>query len=202
MVEFALVMPVFFGAIWAVINGGFLLYSMNAVAHSALIGTDSIGAYANDPGADVYSIQRMAAAGLDTTALVRVTEIDVEELQDNPSGGLHGEQRQPGHPDGLHRGVRGFPATDCVDRYVFSGPVSSLTVTALDPASPCTDISQCPPWTPESRSVSDDATGQSPQGIGTSYAALVIHYNYSFFGAPAGGLSLTSTSTFRLEPQT
>ncbi|MGO8687678.1 MAG: TadE/TadG family type IV pilus assembly protein [Candidatus Dormibacteria bacterium] len=201
MVEFALVMPVFFGAIWAVINGGFLLYSMNAVAHSALIGTDSIGAYANDPGADVYSIQRMAAAGLDTTALVRVTEIDVEELQDNPSGGYMESNGNPVIQTGC-TGVRGFPATDCVDRYVFSGPVSSLTVTALDPASPCTDISQCPPWTPESRSVSDDATGQSPQGIGTSYAALVIHYNYSFFGAPAGGLSLTSTSTFRLEPQT
>jgi hypothetical protein len=197
-------MPVFFGAMWAVMNGGFLLYSANAVAHSALIGTDSIAAYGNQPGSDIYSVQRMAAAGLDTTALVTVTEIDVEELKDSAAGGYVESNGNPVIQTGCSGAGGAFLGTgDCVDRYTFSGPASSVTVKALDGTCASTvDISQCPPWAPESRSVTDDASGDSPQGIGTSYAALVVHYHFAFFGAPAGGLSLTSTSTFRLEPQT
>jgi Flp pilus assembly protein TadG len=204
MVEFALVMPVFFAAIWGIINGGLLLYSMNAVAHSAQIGSMSIAASGDVPNTDILGVQRMAQAGLGTTALVTVTEIDVEELENSPTGGYQTSNGSPVIQTGC-AGARGtFAGTgDCVDRYSFTDNAGSVTVNVLDPG--CTasvDVSQCPPWTPESRSVSNDLTGQSPTGSGCSYVELVVSYHFNFFGAPAGDIQLTSRSDFRLEPQT
>jgi hypothetical protein len=210
MVEFALVMPVFFAAMWGIINGGFLLYSMNAVAHAALLGSDSIAASGNAENADILGIQRMANAGLGTTALVTVTEIDVDELANATGGGFQvnasgvpviqtgctGAGTQPP----LNSSLNG----ECIDRYTFTDSGGNITVTALDGtcASSPTDPSQCPPWPPDGRSVANSASGDEGAGVGASYLELVIDYHFNFFGAPAGDLALTSTTTFRLEPQT
>jgi len=204
MVEFALVMPVFFAALWAILNGGFLLYSMNAVAHAALIGSDSIAASGNAQNTDILGIQRMANAGLGTTTLVTVTEIDVEELADSSSGGFQVSNGTPVIQTGCAGAGGSFAgSTDCVDRYGFTDNAGTVTVTALDgTCSSSTDPSQCPPWTPESRVITNNGPGESAQGEGTSYVQLVIRYHFNFFGAPAGDLVLTSTTTFRLEPQT
>jgi hypothetical protein len=219
MVEFALVVPVFLAALWALVNGGLLLYSVNATGHALSLGANSIAASGNDPDADVLGIQRMAAAGLTTTLLTTVSEVDVEELEDNPVQGgfcVYGATGCPamGGPSGSPviatgcSGARGAFAGsgDCVDRYAVSP--GSTAVTALDPWSSCSqgsqsppDVSQCPPWAPEARSVTDDAIGQSAQGVGTSYVAVVVHYRYALLGM-SGGVSLTATSTFRLEPRT
>jgi hypothetical protein len=203
MVEFALVMPIFIGALWALINGSLLLYSANAVSHSASVGGNSIAASDDAQNADMLGIQRMAGAGLGTTALVSVSEIDVEELQDSASGGYATSAGAPVIQNTCS-GVGGsFPSGDCVDRYTFSGSGSSLTVTALDgTCTPAVDPSECPPWAPESRVVSNDAAGQSAAGVGASYIQLVIRYRFTFFATGSTGLNLTSTTIFRLEPET
>ena len=208
MVEFALVMPVFFGALWALINGSMLLYSANAVSHSASVGADSIAASDDAQNADMLGTQRMAAAGMGTTALVNVSEIDVEELENSASGGYTTSAGAPVIQAGCTGAGSKAPVNPsdnglCIDRYTFSGSGSSLTVTALDGT--CTsavDPSECPPWAPESRVVSNDAAGQSAETIGASYIQLVVHYRFTFFATASAGLNLTSTTVFRLEPET
>ncbi len=205
-------MPVFLVALWGLVNGGLLLYSINAANHSGSIGGDSIAASGNDPNADILGIQRMSAAGLGTTLLTSVSEIDVEELENNTALGgfcVYGASGCPasGGTNGspvIQTGCTGakgaFTGTgDCVDRYTFSGS----TVTALDATcSSSVDVSQCPPWAPESRNVTNDASGESAEGAGASYVALVVHFSYKYIGGPSGGITLTSTTTFRVEPRT
>lgn len=90
LVEFALVGSLFFFLIFSIVNAGFFLYGRNAVQHAADVGVATIAAegnYANpaDPApnnADTVGISRMDTAGLTTTPLISVTEIDVyHELQ-------------------------------------------------------------------------------------------------------------------------
>ena len=78
-----LVAPVFFFAVFAMMDGGLLLYSINAVDQSATIGSDSIAGLGPASNADITALQRMAAGGLETTALIHVSEVDVEQLVTN-----------------------------------------------------------------------------------------------------------------------
>jgi hypothetical protein len=206
LVEFSLVLPVFLFTLFSLMNMGFLLYSINAVDQSATVGSNSIAASGNASNSDILGVQRMSGAGLGTTALVQIVEIDVEELaNDTVNGGFLK------NPDGSPKiatgcaGVGGleFASNSCVDRYTFSGSGSTPTVNVLDgTCAASVDVSRCPPWTPESRSVTNSAAGDSAQGVGCAYVALRVKYTYSFMGAPAGGITLSSLKTFRLEPQT
>ena len=204
-VEFSLVLPVFLAAVWGLVNGGLLLYAVNAVQHSAMIGANSIAASGNAPDSDILGVERMVSGGLGTTLLISVSEIDVEELVNSPTGGF--TVGADGAPT-IHAGCSGaggaFAGTgDCVDRYSFIRSGGAISINALDGTCPTsTDVSQCPPWPPEARSVSNSGVGQSAQGAGASYLALVIHYRFTFAGAPTGGVNLTSSTAFRLEPQT
>src|SRR5579863_9029127 len=83
LVEFMIVAPVFFFAVFAMMDGGLLLYSINAVDQSTTIGSNSIAGLGEASNADLTALQRMAAGGLETTALVHVSQIDVEELVTN-----------------------------------------------------------------------------------------------------------------------
>src|ERR1017187_5289008 len=87
LVEFMIVAPVFFFVIFAMIDGGLLLYSINAVDQSTTVGSNSIAGLGLASNADIASIQKMATAGLQTTSLVKVTEIDVDELVTNATRG-------------------------------------------------------------------------------------------------------------------
>ncbi|HSP09928.1 MAG TPA: TadE family protein, partial [Candidatus Dormibacteraeota bacterium] len=87
MVEFALVAPVFFFVIFAMIDGGFLLFSVNSVDQATTIGSNAVAGLGKVSTADITTLQRMAtSSSLGTTSLITVSEIDVEELVTNPSG--------------------------------------------------------------------------------------------------------------------
>src|SRR5579884_2035150 len=75
LVEFALVAPVFFFLIFALVDGGFLLYTVNTVDQTATIGANSIAGQGRVDTADFTALGKMAAAGLTTTALVNVQEV-------------------------------------------------------------------------------------------------------------------------------
>ncbi len=62
MVEFALVAPVFFFTIFAMIDGGFLLFSINAVDQATTVGSNSIAGLGKVSTADTTALQRMAAS--------------------------------------------------------------------------------------------------------------------------------------------
>ncbi len=187
LVEFALVGPVFFLVLFAMIDGGMLLYTVNAVDQSATIGSNSIAALGRVHDADIQALTKMQSAGLTTTPLIKVTEIDVEELVTNANGDSFATNAD-GSPQ-IETGCTNGPnGGECVDRYQFSGG----TIVALDEASGCTDTSLCPPWPPLARDVSN---GQS------SFVGLVISYSYTFFTHVGPTFNLTATKTFRLEPQ-
>ena len=173
MVEFAIVAPVFFFVIFAMIDGGFLLYSVNAVDQATTVGSNAIAGLGKVSTADTTALTRMAASpGLETTSLINVTRVDIEELVTNFTG------------DGFSTNSDGTPTiqTDCggacVNVYLIGagGAVTSSTV----------------PWPPGDRDVYN---GQS------SFVGLKVYYSYKFLTGVAGTANLTTTKTFRLEPQ-
>jgi Flp pilus assembly protein TadG len=191
LVEFALVAPVFFFLIFALIDGGFLLYTVNTVDQTATIGANSIAGQGRVDTTDFTALQKMAAAGLTTTALVNVQEIDVEELNTNATG------------DGFLVNADGSPqvatncgsngTTSCIDQYKYSGSGGSATVVLLNGnSSGCPDNSGCPPWPPSARNVSNGSA---------SFVGLKITYTYNFFTHISGSFTLTTLKTFRLEPE-
>ena len=201
MVEFALVAPVFFFVIFAMIDGGFLLFSVNAVDQATTVGSNSIAALGKVSLADITSLQRMSASSsLGATSLITVSEIDVEQLVTNSTGDgftVHGDGT-PVLQTGCSGGPTGVDGTlECVNQYKFVGSGTNPTVSVLNGGhytSQCAsgDPSGCPPWPPAARDVYN---GQS------SFVALKISYTYRFFTGVAGTANLTATKTFRLEPQ-
>ncbi len=201
MVEFALVAPIFFFVIFAMIDGGFLLFSFNAMDQATTVGSNSIAGLGKLANADITGLQRMAAsASIGATSLVTVSEIDVEELVTNASGDgftVHSDGT-PVIQTGCSGGPTGVDGTlECVNQYKFIGAGSSPTVSVLNGgqySSQCVsgDASGCPPWPPSARNVYN---GQS------SFVALKVSYAYRFFTGIAGNVNLTTTKTFRLEPQ-
>src|ERR1022692_4608533 len=120
MVEFALVAPVFFFVIFAMIDGGFLLFSVNAVDQATTIGTNSIAALGKVSTADITAMQRIAASpGLRSTSL-----IDVAELVTNSTG--DGFQLNSDGTPQVQTGCGSVSAL-CVDEYQFSGPGTNPT---------------------------------------------------------------------------
>jgi Flp pilus assembly protein TadG len=174
MVEFALVAPVFFFTIFAMIDGGFLLFSVNAVDQATTVGTNSIAALGKLATADTTALQRMVQSpGVETTKLVNISEVDVEELATNSTG------------DGFQTDGTGAPiiattgcSGSCVNKYMLGagGAITSSTVA----------------WPPSARDVYN---GES------SFVGLKVTYSYRFFTGIAPVLNLTTTKTFRLEPQ-
>jgi Flp pilus assembly protein TadG len=197
MVEFALVAPVFFFTIFAMIDGGFLLFSVNAVDQATTIGTNSIAGLGKLSTADITAMQRMAASpGLKSTSLITISEIDVEELVTNLTGDgftTHSDGT-PIVATGCTGGPTGVDGTlECVNEYAFVGSGTSPTINVINGT--CTsavDPSQCPPWPPSTRNVYN---GQS------SFVGLKVSYSYKFFTGVGGTFNLTTTKTFRLEPQ-
>ena len=195
MVEFALVAPVFFFVVFAMIDGGLLLFSVNAVDQATTVGSNSVAGLGKISTADITALQRMAtSSSLGSTSLITVSEIDVEELVTNASG------------DGFSVDSTGAPviqtdcvpytggsAGPCVNKYKFTSYGANPVVNVINAG--CTsavDASQCPPWPPSDRDVYN---GES------SFVALKISYSYRFFTGVAGTANLTATKTFRLEPQ-
>lgn len=201
LVEFALVAPVFLFTVFAMIDGGFLLFSVNAVDQATTVGSNAVAGLGRVSTADITAMQRMAAsAGLETTSLVAVSEIDVEELVTNAT--------QDGftvHADGtpvVQTGCTGGPGgvdgtLECIDQYQFGGPGSTPPIVVLNTphyTAQCLvgDLSQCPPWPPSARDVTN---GES------SFVGLKVTYTYRFLTGIAPTLQLTTTKTFRLEPE-
>jgi Flp pilus assembly protein TadG len=85
LVEFAIVGGLLFFLIFAIMNAGFYLYGANAMQYAADIGVATVAAEGNysNPAApapnnaDAVALSRMAAVGLNSTPLVKVTEVDI-----------------------------------------------------------------------------------------------------------------------------
>ncbi len=94
LVEFAIVGGLLFFLIFSIMNAGFYLYGANAMQYSADIGVATIAAEGNydntsipqPNNADTVAISRMDAVGLNSTPLVKVTEVDVYKEIEQSNG--------------------------------------------------------------------------------------------------------------------
>jgi Flp pilus assembly protein TadG len=85
LVEFAIVGGLLFFLLFAIMNAGFYLYGANAMQYAADIGVATVAAEGNysNPAApapnnaDAVALSRMAAVGLNSTPLVKVTDVDI-----------------------------------------------------------------------------------------------------------------------------
>lgn len=124
LVEFSLVGGLFFFVVFSILNAGFFLYGRNAMQHAVDIGVATVAAegdYDNpsDPApndADQVAITRMISAGLTTTPLVKVTEVDVYREIQQSDGSFVDDSSDA-------TGVCGGNA--CDDRYTATGTVIS-----------------------------------------------------------------------------
>lgn len=183
LVEFALVGGLFFFLIFSIVNAGFFLYGRNAVAHAGDVGVATLAAEGNcvntSPNctasdADQVAIARMASAGLTTTPLITVTEIDVwREVPQSDGSFIDDNTCSPG-------GGSGTGAIACENRYTRSGTV--LNVGAL-------------PWPPSTRNACGSCSG------GPDFARLVVKYSYRLLVGQTT-FNLNTNNIFRLEPQT
>ena len=118
LVEFAIVGGLLFFLIFSVMNAGFYLYGANAMQYAADIGVATIAAEGNydntgipqPNNADTIAISRMDTDGLNSTPLVKVTEVDV--YKENVVGGVFSDATR------LRRGV-------CENQYTATGRCSA-----------------------------------------------------------------------------
>ena len=186
MVEFALVAPVFFFVIFAMIDGGFLLFSVNAVDQATTVGSNSVAALGKLSTADTTSLTRMAASSsLGATSLISISEVDIEQLQTNTTGdgfNVHSDGT-PAIQTGCSGGPSGVDgANECINRYTMTGFGTNPTIALIGGTAP---------WPPSARNVYN---GQS------DFVGLKVTYTYRFFTGISPVATLTTTKTFRLEP--
>ncbi len=177
-VEFGLIAPIFFFVFFGIINGGLLLYARNDIQHATDVGAAELATLGNACDTDQLAIQAMNQAGLGNTILTKVTEITIE--RDVASGGSSGETltldssaEETYFPGSQNDGCTGVSTT--------SGWICSGTCT----------------WPASSRQ-----TNQTSGLAGNpDFAQLQVDYTFTVIGGFTT-FHLTSTVTFRLEPQT
>jgi len=127
LVEFAIVGGLLFFLIFSVMNAGFYLYGANAMQYAADIGVAAIAAEGNydntgipqPNNADTVAIARMDSDGLQSTPLVKVTEVDI--YKETVSGGVFSD-------------ATGCVAGTCENQYNADGTVKGGTTIQWSPA--------------------------------------------------------------------
>src|SRR5665213_1526837 len=91
MVEFALVAPVFFAALFGALDGGLLMFSSGAVNHAtgiAMITVAQEGTTATNTGtADTDAIKAMMSIGVASTGFAKLDEVDIYLIHVDPTTG-------------------------------------------------------------------------------------------------------------------
>jgi Flp pilus assembly protein TadG len=86
-VEFALVAPIFFGALFGTLDGGLMLFSANAIEHSAGIGLITVAQEGTASTADTDAVAAIKAQGFGSSGFAKVDEIDVFLVAVDPTTG-------------------------------------------------------------------------------------------------------------------
>jgi Flp pilus assembly protein TadG len=150
-VEFALAGPILLAVLFGVVDGGFLLFAHNSVEYATSLGSVELAAKGNASDADSQAISDMDTAGLATTRLVSVSEIDIYRLVQQADGSLRTESSLG---PGAYTCTSGGSAVPCVNRYTVTGTPISVV------------------WPPSQRSVKSGAS---------DFVGVDVHYTYHYF---------------------
>ena len=161
MVEFALTAPLFFFALIATLNVGLLLFTVNAAAESANVGTVTLADEGKAATADTDAITALTTSGLGATNLGSIDQIDIYELE-QCTNGIPSPNLTLACPSSGN-GVVPVPQTPAYkndyNTFCYNGS-SGCTASDL--------------WLPSDRS--DSASG------GVTNIGLTIRYHFSYFG--------------------
>ena len=171
MVEFALVAPVFFAALFGALDGGLLMFSSGAVNHATGIAMITVAQEGTSATADTDAIKAMMSIGVASTGFAKLDEVDIYLIHVDPTTGLVTQ-------DTNSCGVA------CVDRYGYTA--STNTVTVLNPVG-----GGGPPWPPGARNTSF---------ANVTNIGITVKCHYSYLAFTAAQLNITQTRYFRLEP--
>jgi Flp pilus assembly protein TadG len=126
MVEFALVAPVFFAALFGALDGGLLMFSAGAVNHAAGEGMITIAQEGTSSTADTAAVTAMMSGGIAATGFATLDEVDIYLIHIDPTSGV------------VTQDTNSCGGLACVDRYGWDA--SSNTVTVINA-----------PWLPGAR---------------------------------------------------
>jgi Flp pilus assembly protein TadG len=87
MVEFALVAPVFFAALFGALDGGLLLYSANAVNHATGLGMIEVAQDGKAASADTAAVTAITSGGFGSTGFAKLDEVDIYLIHVDPATG-------------------------------------------------------------------------------------------------------------------
>ena len=124
IVEFALVAPVFFGALFGSLDGGVLLYSANAINHATGLGMIVLAQEGNAGATDTDAVAAITAGGFSSTGFAKLDEIDIFLIHVDPTTGA------------VTQDTNSCAGSPCVNRYDSKGNAIGGTV----------------PWPPSQRS--------------------------------------------------
>ncbi len=181
MVEFALVAPVFFAALFGALDGGLLMFSAGAVNHATGVGMITVAQEGQTTSADNDAVQAMMTGGVAATGFAKLDEVDLYLINIDPNSGV------------VTQDTNSCGGLACLDRYGWNGSAATV-LNPVTGSAGClaSDYLNCvPPWPPGSRST----TGTNLTNIGIT---LKTHYSYLAF--PNAQLNISQTRDFRLEP--
>lgn len=87
MVEFALVAPLCFAALFGSLDGGLLMFSSGAVNHAAGIAMITLAQEGTTPTADTDAVQAMMSGGIAATGFAKLDEVDIYLIHVDPTSG-------------------------------------------------------------------------------------------------------------------
>jgi Flp pilus assembly protein TadG len=77
MVEFAVVAPLFFMALFGSVDGGLLMFSAGAVNHAAGLGMIEVAQDGTLSNADTLAVAAVTSGGFSSTGFAKIDEIDI-----------------------------------------------------------------------------------------------------------------------------
>jgi Flp pilus assembly protein TadG len=170
MVEFALVAPLFFAALFAALDGGLLMFSSGAVNHATGVGMITLAQEGTSATADTDAVKAMMSGGIAAMGFAKLDEVDIYLIHIDPTSGV------------VTQDTNACGGAACVDRYGYSAGTN--TVTVLNGGGTA-------PWPPGARNT---ASGN------LTNIGITVKSHYSYFAFTSSQLSLTQTRYFRLEP--
>jgi Flp pilus assembly protein TadG len=180
MVEFALVAPVFFAALFGALDGGLLMFSSGAVNHATGMGMITVAQEGRTTSADNDALKAMMAGGVAATGFAKVDEVDIYLIHvDTTTGAVTQDTNSCG--------------VACVDRYGWNGAATTILNPATGSAGclAANYLTCIPPWPPGARDTSF---------ITVTNLGITVKCHYSYLAFTAAQLSITQTRYFRLEP--
>jgi hypothetical protein len=177
LVEFSLVAGLFFFVVFSIVNAGFFLYARNAVSYAADVGVAEIAAEGSVSGPPPTGVTPASPGNADQVAISYMDGAGLNHIA------LVGVTEIDVWKELQNsNGTLSDDTTDCggpcEDRYSVTGTILNSGGTV--------------PWLPSSRNTSSAS--------GPDFVRLVISYKYQLL-LNSATFQMTSSNTFRLEPQ-